>query len=271
VEIPMGKLDDKVAIITGAASGVGAATAALFAAEGARVVLCDINREQGEAHAAEIGGSAIFRYLDIRDDANWAAVVAELCERYGRIDTLLNNAAIVRMWPIETMDVEQARALIDTNVFGALLGARNVAAVMRRAGRGAIINISSLTGMIGMNGLSAYSASKWAVRGISRSLAFELGPDGIRVCTIVPGGMNTPMNDPTGMRTTAELNRGYAHVPLQRIGEPIEVARAAVFLASDDASYITGCELTVDGGDSAGYYQPGLPGSPQGFVLGRLD
>jgi 3alpha(or 20beta)-hydroxysteroid dehydrogenase len=267
----MGKLDDKVAIITGAASGVGAATAGAFAAEGAQVVLCDIDRERGEARTAEIGGTAIFRYLDIRDDANWAAVVADICGQFGRIDTLLNNAAIVRMWPIETMDVAQARELVDTNVFGALLGAKNVAAAMRRAGSGTIINISSLTGVLGMNGLSAYSASKWAVRGISRSLAFELGPDGIRVCTIVPGGMNTRMNDPTGTRTIEELNRGYAHVPLQRIGEPIEVARAAVFLASDDASYITGCELTVDGGDSAGYYQPGLPGSPKGFVLGRID
>lgn len=267
----MGKLNDKVAVITGAASGVGAATAELFAAEGARVVLCDINREQGEKRAARIGANATFHYLDIRDDANWATMIADVCERFGRVDTLLNNAAIVRMWPIETMDVAQARELIDTNVFGTLLGAKNVAAAMRRAGRGTIINISSLTGVIGMNGLSAYSASKWAVRGISRSLALELGPDGIRVCTIVPGGMNTPMNDPSGTRTVAELNRGYAHVPLQRIGEPIEVARAAVFLASDDASYITGCELAVDGGDSAGYYQPGLPGSPKGFVLGRLD
>lgn len=267
----MGKLDGQVAIITGAAGGLGAATARLFAAEGAQVVLCDINREQGEATATQIGRSAIFRYLDIRDDANWAELVAELCERFGRIDTLLNNAAIVRMWPIETMDVAQARELLDTNIFGTLLGAKNVAAAMRKAGRGTIINISSLTGVIGMNGLSAYSASKWAVRGISRSLAFELGPDGIRVCTIVPGGMNTAMNDPTGTRSVAELNRGYAHVPLQRIGEPIEVAKAALFLASEDASYITGCELTVDGGDSAGYYQPGLPGSPKGFVLGRID
>jgi 3alpha(or 20beta)-hydroxysteroid dehydrogenase len=258
-----------VAIVTGAASGMGAATAELFAAEGAKVVLCDLDREKGEAVAARIGGEAIFRYLDIRDDSGWAALVAELHERFGRIDILINNAAIVRMWPVEQMDVAEARAVVDTNVFGALLGAKNVAPVMRQAGRGAIINLSSLTGVIGMNGLSAYSASKWAVRGVTRSLALELGPAGIRVCTIVPGGINTPMNN-DGTATVEQLNKGYRHVPLQRIGEPIEVARASLFLASDDASYITGAELIVDGGDAAGYYQPGLPGSPAGFVLGGI-
>ncbi len=266
----MGRLQDRVAIVTGAASGMGAVTAELFAAEGAKVVLCDVNIAPGEAVARRIGGDAIFRRLDIRDDAGWAALVAELRERFGRIDILINNAAIVGMWPIEETDVDKARAVVDTNVFGALLGAKNVAATMRAAGRGVIINLSSLTGVIGMNGLSAYSASKWAVRGITRSLALEFGPAGIRVCTIVPGGINTPMNNP-GTATVDELNRGYRHVPLQRIGEPIEVARATLFLASDDASYITGAELIVDGGDAAGYYQPGLPGSPAGFVLGTID
>jgi len=235
----MGKLQDKVAIVTGAASGMGAATAELFAAEGAKVVLCDINRAGGEAVAAKIGGEAIFRALDIRDDSGWAALVAELRGRFGRIDILINNAAVARMWPVEEMDVAEARAVVDTNVFGALLGAKNVAPIMRQAGRGVIINLSSLTGVIGMNGLSAYSASKWAVRGITRSLALEFGPAGIRVCTIVPGGINTPMNN-DGTATIEQLNKGYRHVPLQRIGEPIEVARASLFLASDDASYITG-------------------------------
>lgn len=265
----MGKLQDRVAIVTGAASGMGAATAELFAAEGARVVLCDIQRELGEAVAARIGGAAIFRCLDIRDESGWAGLVAELRDRFGLIDVLINNAAIVRMWPIEQMDAEQARAVLDTNVLGALLGAKHVAPTMRAAGRGVIVNLSSLTGVIGMNGLAAYSASKWAVRGITRSLALELGPAGIRVCTLVPGGINTPMNNP-GTATLEELNKGYVHVPLQRIGLPAEVARALLFLASDDASYVTGSELLVDGGDAAGYYQPGLPGAPAGFLLGRV-
>ncbi len=265
----MGKLRDKVAIVTGAASGMGAATAELFAAEGAKVVLCDIQRELGETVAARSGGGAIFRTLDIRDDAGWAALVTQLGDRYGRVHILLNNAAMVGAWAIEDMDVERARALVDTNVFGVLLGAKNVARTMRDAGRGVIINVSSLTGVIGMNGLSAYSASKWAIRGITRSLSLEFGPDGIRVCTIVPGGVNTPMNN-DGTVPVEQLNKGYRHVPLQRIGAPIEVARASLFLASDDASYITGCELMVDGGDAAGYYQPGLPGAPAGFVLGGI-
>jgi 3alpha(or 20beta)-hydroxysteroid dehydrogenase len=263
----MAKLEGRVAIITGAASGMGAATARLFAEEGARVVLCDINAALGEEQAARIGGSAWFRSLDIRDDQSWARLVEEALARYGRIDVLVNNAARVGSWAIEDMDVAAARAVVDTNIFGALLGAKHVAGPMRRAGRGVIINVSSLTGMLGMNGLSAYSASKWAVRGITRSLALEFGPDGIRVCTIVPGGVNTPMNNPAGAPSAA-LNHAYRHVPLQRIGEPVEVARASLFLASDDASYVTGAELVVDGGDAAGYYQPGLPGAPPGFVLG---
>ena len=266
----MGRFQDRVAIVTGAASGMGAAAAELFAAEGAKVVLCDVRRELGEAVAARIAGDAIFRTLDIRDDSAWAVLVAELRDRFGRIDILINNAAIVGMWPIDQMDVERARAVVDTNVFGALLGAKNVVPTMRAAGKGVIVNLSSLTGMIGMNGLSAYSASKWAVRGLTRSLALELGPEGIRVCTLVPGGMNTRMNN-DGTATVEQLNKGYRHVPLQRIGDPMEVARAALFLASDDASYITGCELTADGGGSAGYYQPGLPGAPAGFVLGGID
>jgi 3alpha(or 20beta)-hydroxysteroid dehydrogenase len=265
----MGKLQDRVAIVTGAASGMGAATAELFAAEGAKVVLCDVQRELGEAVAARIGGDTIFRTLDIRDDSGWSALVGELRDRFGRIDILINNAAIVGMWPIEGMDVDRARAVVDTNVFGALLGAKNVVPVMRAAGKGVIINLSSLTGVIGMNGLSVYSASKWAVRGLTRSLALELGPAGIRVCALIPGGVNTPMNN-DGTVPVEQLNKGYSHVPLQRIGEPMEVARASLFLASDDASYITGCELTVDGGDSAGYFQPGLPGAPAGFVLGGI-
>ena len=265
----MGKLQDRVAIVTGAAGGMGAAAAELFASEGAKVVLCDVQRELGEAVAERIGGDAIFRYLDIRDDSAWAVLVAELRDRFGRIDILINNAAIVGMWPIDETDVDRARAVVDTNVFGALLGAKNVVPAMRAAGKGVIVNLSSLTGVIGMNGVSAYSASKWAVRGLTRSLALELGPSGIRVCALIPGGVNTPMNN-DGTATVEQLNKGYRHVPLQRIGEPMEVARASLFLASDDASYITGCELTVDGGDSAGYFQPGLPGSPAGFVLGGI-
>jgi len=263
-----GRLQDRVAIITGAARGMGEATAELYVAEGAQVVICDVNREQGEATAARIGANALFRHLDIRDEQGWKTLVDDVVARFGRIDVLVNNAATCILAPLEQTDITAAREMIDTNIFGALIGAKTVAAPMRAAGKGVIINVSSLTGMVGMNGLAAYSASKWAVRGLTRSIAFELGPFGIRVVTLVPGGVNTVMNNPGGM-TGQALNAGYVHVPLQRIGETIEIARASLFLASDEASYVSATELVVDGGDAGGYYQPGLPNAPEGFFLGR--
>ncbi len=263
-----GRLNGRVALITGGARGMGAATAELFIAEGATVVICDVNCEQGEATAKRLGERALFRQLDIRDERNWMRLVDEIVQLHGRIDVLINNAAICILASLENTDIGAAREMIETNVLGALIGAKTVAPPMQRAGKGVIINISSLTGVVGMNGLAAYSASKWAVRGLARSIAYELGPFGIRVITLVPGGVNTMMNNPGGAGSD-QLNAAYAHVPLQRIGEPAEIARASLFLASDDASYITATELIVDGGDAGGYYQPGLPNSPPGLVLGR--
>lgn len=257
----MARLTGKVAIVTGAAQGMGAATARLFAAEGAKVVLCDILEEAGQATAAEIGGDAWFRKLDVRSDSEWEAVVAETVERFGQLDILINNAAIVHFSPIEAMPAEDIERVLAINVMGTMLGAKHAARAMTTAGRGVIVNISSVDGLRGCNGLSAYTASKWAVRGLSKSLAYELGPRGIRVCTVHPGGVNTQMGNPAGLEGDA-LNVGYERVPLQRIGEPEEIARASLFIASDDASYISGAELAVDGGWSAGYYQPFLPGAP---------
>ena len=136
---------------------------------------------------------------------------------------------------------------------------------MKRAGRGVIVNISSVDGLRGVNGLSAYTASKWAVRGLTKSLAFELGPVGIRVCSVHPGGVDTTLGNPAG-HTGAELQKNYVGVPLQRIGEPQEVARATLFVASDEASYISGAEIAVDGGWSGGTYYPMLPGAPEGLT-----
>ena len=257
----MGRLAGKVAIVTGAAQGMGAATARLFAAEGAKVVLCDILEDEGRATAAEIGGDALFLKLDVRSDAEWEGVVAETVKRFGQLDILINNAAIVHFSPIEAMPAADIERVLAINVMGTMLGAKHAAQPMIAAGRGVIVNISSVDGLRGCNGLSAYTASKWAVRGLSKSLAFELGPRGIRVCTVHPGGVNTQMGNPFGLTGDA-VNVGYERVPLQRIGEPEEIARASLFIASDEASYISGAELAVDGGWSAGYYQTALPGAP---------
>lgn len=261
----MARLAGKVAIITGAAQGMGAATARLFAAEGARVVLCDVIEDKGQETAAEIGESAVFEKLDVRSEADWDRVVAATVERFGQLDILINNAAIVHFSPIEAMPAEDIERVLAINVMGTMLGAKYAAREMTKAGRGVIVNISSVDGLRGCNGLSAYTASKWAVRGLSKSLAYELGPRGIRVCTVHPGGVNTQMGNPTGLTGDA-VNVGYERVPLQRIGEPEEIARASLFIASDDASYISGAELAVDGGWSAGYYQPFLPGAPASLM-----
>lgn len=258
----MARLDGKVAIVTGAAQGMGAATARLFAAEGAKVVLCDILEEAGQSTAADIGGDAVFMKLDVRDDAQWEKVVADTVARFGKLDILINNAAVVHFSAIEDMPAADVERVLAINVIGTMLGAKHAAREMTKARKGVIVNISSVDGLRGCNGLSAYTASKWAVRGLSKSLAFELGPRGIRVCTVHPGGVNTMMGNPAGLSGDM-LNKDYGAVPLQRIGEPEEIARASLFIASDEASYISGAELAVDGGWSAGYYQSLLPGAPK--------
>jgi 3alpha(or 20beta)-hydroxysteroid dehydrogenase len=260
----LGRLDGKVAIVTGGAQGMGAATARLFAAEGARVVVGDVVEDKGEALAGELGDRAIFRKLDVRSEEDWAAATAAATEAFGKVDILVNNAAVVHFTAIETLDRAEAERVLAINVLGTMLGAKHVAPLMEKAGRGVIVNISSIDGLRGCNGLVVYTASKWAVRGLTKSLAMELGPRGIRVCSVHPGGVNTQMGNPSGLTGDA-LNKDYGRVPLQRIGEPEEIARASLFIASDEASYISGAELAVDGGWSAGYYQPMLPGAPAGL------
>ena len=257
-------LEGKVAIVTGAAQGMGAATARLFAAEGAKVVLCDILEEAGQATAAEIGGDTLFRKLDVRSDAEWESVVAETTRRFGQLDILINNAAIVHFSPIEAMPAADIERVLAINVMGTMLGAKHAAQPMIAAGRGVIVNISSVDGLRGCNGLTVYTASKWAVRGLSKSLAWELGPRGVRVNSVHPGGVNTEMGNPGGKTGGAE-NEGMERMPLLRIGAPEEVARVTAFVVSDEASYVTGAEYAVDGGWSSGYFQPVMPGAPAGL------
>ncbi len=255
-----GRLADKVAIVTGGARGMGAATCRLFAREGAHVVIADV-LEEGADLATELGEGAMFQRLDVSDEGSWIALVDAVIARHGRIDALVNNAAVVGFSPIVDLTVEQIDRVLGINVKGAMLGLKHVGARMCAAGRGAIVNISSVDGLRGANSLALYSSSKWAVRGLTKTASLEFGHLGVRVNSVHPGGVNTVMGNPQGLEGAAK-NAGYERTPLQRIGEPEEIAAASLFLCSDDASYITGAELAVDGGWAAGYYHHYLPAAP---------
>lgn len=255
------RLKDKVAIVTGGARGMGAATVRAFVREGATVVIADRLADEGEALAAELGDAASFIRHDVTDEKAWAHLTAEVLARFATIDALVNNAGVVAFGPIAEVEPADFDRVFGVNVKGPLLGMKHVGNVMRDAGRGAIVNISSVDGLRGVNALAIYSSSKWAVRGLTKTAALEFGPHGVRVNSIHPGGVDTEMGNPGGQRG-AERNWSYGRVPLQRIGEPEEVAAASLFLCSDEASYITGAELAVDGGWAAGYYHHYMPGAP---------
>ena len=257
----MKRMQDKVAVITGGARGMGAATARLFAAEGARVVIADVLEDEGQKLASELGDAASFRRHDVSDEPAWEALVADVLAGHGRIDALVNNAGLVHFVAITDFAVADFDRLVRVNIKGSLLGMKHVGRAMIDAGRGAIVNVSSIDGMRGANALALYSTTKWAVRGMTKTAALEFGPHGIRVNSVHPGGVDTPMGNPTG-DTGEQRNSNYGVVPLQRIGEPEEIAAASLFLCSDEASYISGAELLVDGGWNAGYYHSFLPGAP---------
>jgi len=244
---------------------MGEATARLFAGEGAAVILTDVLEDDGTAVANDIGGSAQFVRHDVSSDSDWAAVIAKATSDHGRIDILVNNAGLVHFTPIEAFDPADAEKILGVNTVGPMLGVKHVSPVMKAAGKGSIVNISSVDGLRGCNGLTLYTASKWALRGLTKSLAYELGTSGIRVNSVHPGGVDTPMGNARNL-PAEELNAAFGRVPLQRIGQPEEIAQASLFLATDDASYITGAEIAVDGGWSSGYFQPVLPGAPEGLT-----
>jgi 3alpha(or 20beta)-hydroxysteroid dehydrogenase len=259
----MARLAGKVAIISGAAQGMGAATARLFAAEGAKVVLGDVLEEKGRATAAQIGDEqAVFQRLDVREEDQWAAIVRTATERFGKLDILVNNAAVTHFGAAEELRKEDLERVLGINLVGTMMGVKHAVPALKANGGGVIVNISSVDGLRGCNGLVAYTASKWAVRGVTKSYAFEYGPFGIRVVSIHPGGVNTEMGNPGGEPADVVNARSFGRVPLQRIGEPEEIARATLFVCSDEASYISGAEIAVDGGWTAGHYEPALPGGP---------
>ena len=241
------RLNDKVAIVTGAASGMGAATAKLFAEDGAKVVLTDILDAEGAALAAEIGGDARFQTLDVTSEAGWDALVAETISAFGRIDILINNAGVSGSHP-EKLNTATWDEQMNVNAPGVFLGMRAVIPKMQEAGGGSIVNISSISGLTGQQFVHmGYNAAKGAVRMATKAAAVQFARDNIRVNSVHPGLM--PAMRTSMMSADPEVRAKMTNaVPMGRVGRVEEVAHANLFLASDDASYITGIEVPVDGG-----------------------
>ncbi|OKK15434.1 short-chain dehydrogenase [Streptomyces sp. CB02488] len=257
----MGKLDGRTVLISGAARGQGEQEARLFAAEGARVVIADVLDEQGEALAKELGEeNALFVHLDVSQEADWQAAVAAAKAAFGRIDGLVNNAGILRFNELVTTPLEEFQAIVQVNQVGAFLGIKTVAPEIVAAGGGTIVNTSSYTGLTGMAFVGAYAATKHAVLGLTKVAAVELAAKGVRVNAVCPGAVDTAMSNPAMLDPDAdqEESKGAVDalyrklVPLGRIGRPEEVAALALFLTSEDSSYITGQPFVIDGGWLAG-------------------
>ena len=245
-----GRLEGKVAIITGGAAGMGAAEARLFAREGAAVTIADVVDDDGIAVRDAIradGGAADYVHTDVTSEADWEALVGQTAAR-GRLDILVNNAGLSSTSQPDPTSSEGWRRIMEVNASGVFLGVKHAAEAMRRAGNGgSIVNISSIYGLVGSDaGHPAYHASKAAVRNFSKAMAVRLGPEGIRVNSVHPGFM-PPMRSSAGMTDEARARLERA-VPLRRTGEVDEVAWGVLFLASDEASYVTGAELVIDGG-----------------------
>ena len=249
------RLEGKVAIITGGANGMGAEECRIFAREGAKVVIADVMEEEGrqvEAEIAEAGGDAVFMKLDVTSESDWEAAVEATVARYGKVDVLVNNAGISGTHHPDTMSTEAWDTFMDINARGVFLGMKTVIPQMQAVGGGSIVNISSISGIVGQNVIHmGYNASKGAVRIVTKSAAVQYAQDGIRVNSVHPGAM-PPMRSSSAARDPDMRGNMVANgVPMRRIGRTEEVGYAVLFLASDEASYITGAELVVDGGFTA--------------------
>ena len=243
-------LNDHVVLITGAARGMGAEHARALVDAGARVLMTDVLDAQGHALAEELGDGAAYRHLDVTDEAQWRAAVADAEARFGPVRHLVNNAGIVTFGTIEGTDPRDWQRTLDINLTGCWLGMHVVVPSIRKAGGGSIVNISSTAGLQGYANLGAYVASKWGLRGLTKTAALELSPLGIRVNSIHPGPIRTPMIAGLGEDLAAAQ-------PIARIGEPAEVTAMLLFLLAD-ATYSTGHEFVVDGGAVVGQVLPAL-------------
>jgi len=240
----MGRLDGKVALISGGARGIGGATATRMLQEGAKVVIGDVLDEDGTALAAQLGDAARFVHLDVTSPADWEQAVGEAVSAFGGLSILVNNAGIVNFGRIDEYPHELWARIIDVNLTGVFNGIKAAAPVLARSTAASIINVSSIAGLRGYEQLAGYTASKFGVRGLTKSAAMDLGGLGIRVNSVHPGVIQTPM--------TAGMTFDTGHVPLHRIGQPTEIADLAVYLAADESSFVTGAEFVIDGGETAG-------------------
>ncbi|MGW0948901.1 glucose 1-dehydrogenase [Streptomyces sp. NPDC002623] len=244
----MARLNGKVAVITGGARGMGAAHARRFIEEGASVVITDVLKDEGEDLAAELGAKAHFTSHDVSDAAGWERVVALAEDTFGPVGVLVNNAGIGQARSLLDMTEAEYRRVVDINQVGVFLGMKAVIPSMRRAGGGSIVNISSTAGLVGVPMGTAYTASKFAVRGMTKAVAAEFAAEGIRVNSVHPGVVVTPLTEEYGFTGSHPAIRA---IPVRRPGEPEEVTAVVLYLASDESSYSTGAEFVVDGGQTA--------------------
>jgi len=251
----MSRLEGKVALVTGAARGIGAAIAKAMAAAGAEVLIADVLDDDGQTLAVEIGRAARYVHLDVTKSVDWQNAVECAVREFGKLDVLVNNAGISTYGLIEHLDESDWEKTLAVNLTGVFRGIKAAIPAMRRAGGGSIINISSAAGMLGYTGLPAYVASKFGVRGLTKAAALELARDGIRVNSVHPGFIRTPLSMAGPAPSTDAI-------PLRRMGEPAEVGDLVVFLASDESAFSTGSEFILDGGQTAGAIVWGFDDGP---------